>query len=264
MNDEYIQESSAIVLDCRAYRETSQILVLLSEHYGRVEAVGRGSRKSKGSIPDRFCQIYAVWRKPKEAHALVTLSRWEIEREFPPLRTSILAYALASLWAEALLALVAEGQEGGTSFEHTLHFLDALCLPNTANRLRWEILRMFWQLLQIQGFVGHWESCVLCGSRERLCFFSFEEMGPVCPPCASRRSESLYPLNELLARKLAEKVSAERQALAMPPRLGAEFFALYDFIIAHLSGRHLPSLPVLFELLGLHARLRSDASIFHC
>lgn len=249
MIDEHIHESSAIVLDCFVYRETSQILILLTKPYGRIEAVVRGSRKGRGNIPDRFCQIYAVWRKPKDPNALVTLTRWEIEREFPALRVSLFAYALATFWAETVRALVKEGQESESTFEQTLRFLGAVSPAANANRLPWRLLQMFWQLLEIHGFVRPWQSCPFCGSRERLAFFSFNEMSTICACCASKRNKDLYPLNEFLSRKLGEEFSREQSVLFVPPRLAAEFFKFYDSLIAQICGRRLSSLSVLLELL---------------
>lgn len=251
MNDEHIHESSAVVLDCRPYRETSQILSLLSRQYGRVEAVARGSRKPRGGIPDRFCQIYGVWRKPKDPNALVTLTRWEIEREFPAFRVSLLAYGLASFWTETVKALVKEGQESESTFEQTVQFLAAVSPNVKANRLPWGFLQMFWRLLEIHGFVGPWQSCAFCGSTEGLSFFSFSEMGPVCARCAGKACKNIYPLSELLVRKLGEDISKERSILVVPARVAAEFFALYDSVIAHICGRRLSSLPVLLDLLDL-------------
>jgi len=236
------KETSAIVLDARDYRETSQLLVLLTREYGRVEAVARGSRRVKGGVLDRFCLIHATWRRSQSPGALVTLGRWEIEEEFGGLRSSFRAYLLASIWAESLIVLLHDGAENVQSFDLTLDFFCQLA--HRHHLPAWSDLFYYWRLLQVHGFVGPWAGCGRCGAESGICGFSLNEMTVLCDRCV-RDSNDLFPISELLWRNLRREALGGSSDLRVPDACVVHFFTLYGLLFEHLTDRKPPSLALL-------------------
>jgi len=237
-------ESSAFVLDCREYRETSQLIVLLTEQYGRVDVVARGSRKARSGPPDRFSRIYAVWLPAKQDGALGTLTRWEFENEFPRLRDSYTAYLFASVWAEAVLALTARGAEDRPSFELTAQFLEALSQELARDQPSWGLLRRLWQLFEIHGYAVAWRECCRCGASAGMSHFSWDDMSPVCGRCVGA-TDDVFPLSEALASGLVA-VGRGTPWQSRPSRATIEeFLILFDEAMRRVADKRLPSLALL-------------------
>ena len=63
---ERIEMEAAFLLHARPYRETSQILDILSQNYGRIGLVAKGSRRPKSRWknalrPFQLCQMYYIF-----------------------------------------------------------------------------------------------------------------------------------------------------------------------------------------------------------
>ncbi len=243
---ELARESSAYVLDCRDFRETSQLLVLLSEKSGRIDAVARGSRKAKGPGLDRFSKVFVVWR-PSRTGGLVTLSRWELEETYPSLRTSYLAYLLASVWAESIVALTAAAGEEEEVYRLTSDFFCTFQQEKVVVLSTLKHVRLFWKLLESVGYAGSWRECAICKTRKSLNWFSFSVMAPLCDQCAFGEND-VYPVSSTFVRIMGEDKTEGWRGDAT---LWIEaFFHLYGEIIGRITERSLPSLELLKKTLA--------------
>lgn len=234
-------EALCLVLDCREYRESSQLAVFLTEEGERVAVVARGSRRAKKLPLDRFALGHAVWRVPRGGGGLGTLLRWELDRAPNVVHESYLAYLLASIWAETLLVFCVEGSQDQRLFHLTVEFFENLetshsqgCLPS------WSLLYLFWEALAVWGYVGRWARCGVCGRSADLPYFSWRHMAAACEYCVSADFD-LWPVSGGLARGLARRSATEKVAAECL----SEFFALYHEVVQRVSEQHLPSVQLL-------------------
>jgi DNA repair protein RecO (recombination protein O) len=237
-------ESTGIVLDCREFRESSQLLTLLTPHLGRVDLVARGSRRAKGSPPDRFSLIHAVWTRSKEG-GLGTLTRWELEEEFAPVRQVLVAYVLGSVWAEVAIAFTQSNNDETSTYALTKDFLSILASAPPHDLPVWGILNLMWRVLQVHGFLPSFEKCARCGSRRGASFFSWASMAPLCDSCC-HPYELAYPLDSFLVRRLMRAPLLSR----VDTFVARNFLCFYREYAQRILEKKLISFNMLFEVLG--------------
>ncbi len=239
-------ETSAYVLDCSTFRESSLLLRLVTEKAGRVDAVAKGARRVKGALLDRFCRIFAVWRPPRRAGQLVTLTRFDVEAEPRSLRESYLAYLLSCFWAEAVLALEIAEDENSSAFRLTQNFFSLLENSETAMQPNWRVLSLFWEFLKSHGVMGAWDECAHCGAKAELSHFSWEHMAPLCAHCVLS-SDDVFPLSYGLVSALQRANHLEGRNHAASLHVLAEFALLVGAIIERVAGKRLPSVALIMK-----------------
>ncbi|NBC11562.1 MAG: DNA repair protein RecO, partial [Planctomycetes bacterium] len=144
----------AIVLREFEWSETSQVVVLLTEHHGKVRGLAKGSKRRSPSSLQRFSggielltagQIVANTKRTAE---LANLTEWDQQQSYPWLRTDLSAQWAAMYAAELTAAMLADLDAHPSVFQQLGVFLDALqrAKPQAA------LLRYQWALLDDCGY----------------------------------------------------------------------------------------------------------------
>lgn len=103
-----MEKTAGIVIKCKDYSETSQLVWLFTKDFGKIKVIAKGSRASvkkfKGKL-DLFnlCDI-VIYRNPKRE--LHTLSECDVLEYFSKIRLDLNRLATASYFAELLDASV--------------------------------------------------------------------------------------------------------------------------------------------------------------
>ncbi len=125
-----VERQPAFVLHTRAYRETSQLVDILTPDFGRVRTVARGARKQRGLQP--FTELEVCWRGKSDLKSLVS---WET-RQTTCLLTGAALYSGLYL-NELLVRLVHESDEHSAlyrTYQRTLALIASGDNPEVALR----------------------------------------------------------------------------------------------------------------------------------
>jgi len=184
-----VQDQPAYILHHRPYRDTSQIVELLSRDYGRVALVSRGSRSAKSrlrAVLQPFRPISISWTGKTE---LATLTAAEPATRKPPQLTGN-ALPCAFYINELLIRLLHRfdvQQEIFQLYEATLYALQQHQQLESSLRLFEK------QLLQYLGFGINLSVDADSGEpvNEQLQYHYFVEHGPVLTPVAAQEQNQL-------------------------------------------------------------------------
>lgn len=177
-------QEPAFVLHARPYRETSQLLEVLTRHHGRVGLIARGSRRAKGSrsgLLQPFIPLLVGWRGRGELPVLAHCERHpDHDAALPPERLAVGLYV-----NELVVRLVPRGDVHERLFQHYARVLAELRhLDEVETALR----RFEVQLLGELGYGMEWARDSETGqpvSADQLYCVEIER-GPV--PVASRQA----------------------------------------------------------------------------
>ena len=146
------QLECAYVLHTRAYRETSLLVELLSQDYGRLHAVAKGAKRLHSPfkhVLQPFTPLFISW---VGRHDLVTLTHAEFKAVLPPLLPERLMSGF--YMNELLMRLLADQDPHPQLFLHYEQSLNALRQANTIA----PALRLFEKfLLQELGYGIAWD-----------------------------------------------------------------------------------------------------------
>jgi len=226
-----VQDQPAYILHQRPYRDTSQIVELLSRDYGRVALVSRGSRSAKSrlrAVLQPFRPLSMSWTGKTE---LATLTAAEPATRKPP-QLSGNALPCAFYINELLIRLLHRfdvQQEIFHLYESTLYALQQQQLESS--------LRLFEkQLLQYLGFGINLSVDADSGEpvSEQLQYHYFVEHGPVLTPTVAQEQNQLTISG-------ASLLAFERDELSSPT-VCREVKSLMRHVLAYyLGGKPLKS-----------------------
>jgi DNA repair protein RecO (recombination protein O) len=182
-------ETTALVLHCFDYRETSCIVRLATQDAGVVSAIARGARRPKsrfGSALDLFSSgvAHLSMNPVRDLHGLaafdVVRSRGEIAR-------SLARFAAASAIAELCLRFGREDDsgrvhDGATALLDAIEVADGGSAPAIA-------LAGAWRLVADLGFAPALTLCASCHAdlpADRAVTFHHRAGGALCERCAPR------------------------------------------------------------------------------
>ncbi|HHT9152165.1 MAG TPA: DNA repair protein RecO [Candidatus Hypogeohydataceae bacterium YC40] len=235
----------ALTLNRINYSNTSQIATFYTLHYGKLQALARGSKrmgkKALGSI-DLLSYNEIIFLK-KETSQLHLLTEWEVLEGFPAFRKDIERFYSACYVVELLNELSEEGEPDSPLFYLLLDTLFSLSRNNNKdlNLLAFEL-----QLLRHLGYLPELGECTQCGEkclRNSGAVLSPFRKGLLCKECASDIAEA--------------RVRLRRMPLHLSPAaIGAANF-LVDCKRSSLNRLHLPK-KVLEELRSLSAEYLSQ------
>ena len=187
--------TKALVLRAVDYKESDQILTLLTADQGKLTASARGCRK-KGSQIAAGCQLLC-W---SEMVLYDYKNRWQVkeastERQFDGIRTDLEKLALACYFAEVTEALAVEGlpcPELLSLILNSLHALDKLDKPLKLVKAAFEL-----KALCLAGYEPMLDGCAVCGAEEpKNMRFHTREGVLHCADCRKEMGEGIsMPMN---------------------------------------------------------------------
>jgi len=200
-----------IVLRTYKLGEADRIVVLLSEHHGKVRAVAKGVRKTKSRFGARLEPLSHVNLLLYRGRELDVVSQADSIDHFRALRDDLDRLTRAVALLEVVDQLAQEREENSRLYMMLLGALRSLASRDSVLL----VPAFFWKLLAAEGLGPELDTCVSCGSPDTLVAYDVGEGGVLCRTC--RRGVALSPaaldllrriLGGDLARVLAEPASA--------------------------------------------------------
>lgn len=180
-----LETSFAIVLRATEFSETSCIVTLFTENFGKISALAKGARRKKSPFEGGLdlLSVFRIAFIKKSGESLDLLTEAKLEKCFRVRKTGLSALYCGYYIAELLTKFTHDGDPFPglyRSAQRTLASLHEHPDLSTA-MLRWEL-----EVLQEVGHAPFLEGCVECGEvlpEARWFHFAIGFGGLVCPKC---------------------------------------------------------------------------------
>ena len=185
-----LYRDTAVVLRTYKLGEADRIVVLLTEHHGKVRAVAKGVRKTTSKFGARLEPLSHVRLQLYQGRELDIVSQAESVETLAPLVSDLdhLTRGLAILEAVDQLAMEREPAP-------QLYRMLVGALRTIAERSGPLVVPAFyWKLLASEGVRPQLDSCVRCETGEPLVAFDAHEGGVLCRACRQGAPISLAAL----------------------------------------------------------------------
>jgi DNA repair protein RecO (recombination protein O) len=239
------EKTQAIVLRVVDFSETSCIVTLFTEHFGKIGALAKGARRPKSPFDSALdllalCRIVFI---DKSGDVLDLLTEARLERRFRSASRDLSRLYAGYYVAELLLELTELGDPHPELYQRADDTLLALdrAGPVAETVLQFEVATL--------RLLGHWpalDACVLCGTpasagQDRVLFGQLAG-GLLCPRCrqGQRQVVSVSREGHETLRQLAGADSGECVG-QIEPRVRGELRGLLNHYVANLLG-HPPRL----------------------
>jgi DNA repair protein RecO (recombination protein O) len=239
------------------YSETSQILVVFTQRYGKVRMIAKGIRRSTRKrfatgidLLEEGDVAFSVRTPGQEALAILTA--WRQRSAFSGIRGALPRIHAAEYAAEVVAALTEDWDPHPQLFDTLVRFLEYLA---GADEVMAPVVRFQRRLLEAIGSIPRFDVCAACGrplEPHGPPYFSSREGGLLCPSCEASRAEKrqvrpdsldILRSKETGTRNHPSEVSGgvqpRRPSRAPDARLNAMLgaFDIFNYHISHLMGR---------------------------
>lgn len=251
------EKTQAIVLRVIEFSETSCVLTLFTEHFGKIGALAKGARRPKGPFEgglDLLSVVRIVFLH-KSSDALDLLTEAKLHRRFRSAQRDLSRLYAGYYVAELLSELTDNGDPHPELFalaDETLFALDSGG-PVAQAMLRFEV-----HALRLLGHLPSLVECVGCGQQveaEGRVPFGLVAGGVLCPKCRPGQRQVVSVSSAALAtlRQFAQANGDWRELaldeLALDERVRGELRGVWNNYLAHLIGHK----PRMHEYLGVLA-----------
>jgi DNA repair protein RecO (recombination protein O) len=247
------EKSLAIVLRVVAFSETSCVVTLFTEGFGKIRGLAKGARRPKSPF-EAALDLLAVCRVVflhKSTDALDLLTEARLERRFRAASRD-LARLYAGLYvAELLHDLTDDHDPHPRLFQAALAALGAL---DDGGEVLREVLRFELTALRELGQLPQLADCVECGcplvteaTRERVAFAVLAG-GVVCPRCKPGKRQVISVSAQVLRwlRTMADAGDDAWRHMPLGPEGHGELRAVMNHYLVHILGHR----PRLHRFLG--------------
>lgn len=241
------EKSLAIVLRTIAFSETSLVVTLFTEDFGKVSALAKGARRPKGPF-DAALDLLAICRVvflPKSSASLDLLTEAKLQRRFRAASRSLPALYAAYYVAEMLRELTDEHDPHRELFWLSYQTLVDLDENQEVTR---SVMRFELGALRVLGHLPSLDHCTGCGAPfvgENRVAFGLISGGLLCPRCrpGKRQVATVSPATIATMQTLARERS-DWQNVELPPAVGGEIRGLLNRYFCNLLG-HRPKTQAL-------------------
>lgn len=266
-----IVKSRAIVLRRQRLGETSKLVTLYTEEYGKLKVTAKGARRPKskfGAALEPLTEVQAVCYL-RDERELQILSECDVVRQHPQLQADLERLSFGSAACELVDRLTVEGEANRRLYRCLSGVLAGLG-EVTAGQV--EPLFWYYQLrvAEALGYRPELARCVGCGAALEAdwLWFGAEAGGALCPGCGHGQGVRLAGESVRLLGRLQQIRGYTPEAIPpVPPRRGEIRAALRSFLEYHGGGRgRLRSLDFLEAVSGRDgsaADHSSDAGVRH-
>ena len=198
----------AVVLGSHKFGEADRVVVLLTEHHGKVRAVARGVRKTRSSIGSRLEPMSHVELSLRTGKELDTIGEVKLINVHHNLRGDYERLTQGLSMVEAVNKLTPDKETVEHLYEvlsRALHALDQRRSPLLLGAF-------YWRLLAIEGHTPQLESCVACGEVSDVFTFDVLHGGTHCLSCRSggpMSTRALEIMRMILGGKMNEALMLE-------------------------------------------------------
>jgi DNA repair protein RecO (recombination protein O) len=203
----------AVVL--RTYRlgESDRIVVLLTEHHGKVRAVAKGVRKTTSRFGARLEPLSNVNLLLYQGRELDIVSQADMVDTTAPLHHDLDRLTQGISMLEAVDQLAIEREPAPELYRMLVGALRTLGeRPSSL-----VVPAFFWKLLAAEGVRPELDVCVRCGEAGPLVAFDVDQGGVLCRSCRSGAPvspEALELLRQIMGGRLNEALAAPADAAA--------------------------------------------------
>ena len=210
-------KDQAVCIRTRTYSESSQIVTLFARSYGKLQAIAKGSRRTKGTFKggvELLCPAEIIFRPSRGDSTLGTLQSFDLLKTSSHLRNNLIGLHCAQLAAD-LLDQFTEEMDPHEELYDT--FLSAIGNFGTDSRNDIVLLQYELILLREAGFEPVWRHCCQCTREmpkdQNRYYFSSRKSGMICRDCEpgipEKRFISPQALNVLQSGTFDEKTSPQ-------------------------------------------------------
>jgi len=237
------EKSLAIVLKVVEFSETSCVVTMFTEDFGKVGALAKGARRPKGPFEgaiDLLALIRIVFLR-KSSEALDLLTEAKLERRFRSAQRELARLNAGYYVAELLTELTERGDPHPALFQAADRTLIAI---DSGAPLAETILRFELTALREVGHLPLLTACVVCGrpvTPSSRVPFGMIAGGMLCDECRPGR-RGVVSVSSAVIEVLREASSREGEAPAEPavqPAIRGELRAVMNNYVAHLIGHRL-------------------------
>ncbi len=234
-----LEKSSAIVLRLVDFSETSCVVTLFTQHFGKISALAKGARRPKGPF-DSALDLLALCRivfLQKSSDSLDLLTEAKLVRRFRSASRDLSRLYAAYYVAELLLELTEFGDPHPELFEESERALSNL---DQHSDVADTVLRFEMSLLRQLGYLPALRVCAVCGAsalQQDRVLFGLAAGGLLCPKCrpGQRQVVSLSrPAADVLDR--TANPSDGSPAPMDDPKLRGELRGLMNRYLTNLLG----------------------------
>jgi DNA repair protein RecO (recombination protein O) len=189
----HVYKTQAIVLRQRKLGEADKIVTLYCSHYGKVDAVAKGVRRTKSRLAGHLEPLTLGSYLIAEGRDLDIVTQAETVDAFGTLREDLQRLSRGLYCAELVERLTPERSEGNPIFR-LLH--ETLALLDREPELDLCVRRFEARLLDELGYRPNLETCAVCGKRLEPIenYWSATVGGAICTGCGDD-SLRLAPLS---------------------------------------------------------------------
>jgi DNA repair protein RecO (recombination protein O) len=233
------EKTQAIVLRVIEFSETSCVLTLFTEHFGKVSALAKGARRPKGPFEgalDLLALVRIVFLR-KSSEALDLLTEAKLQRRFRSAQRD-----LSRLYAGYYVAeLLSELTDNGDPHPELFALADATLLALDGGRpVAPAILRLEVLALRLLGHLPSLDECVGCGQavpEQPRTPFGLVAGGVLCSKCrpGQRQVVSLTAAGLAALRRFAEPTS-DWESMELDEKVRGELRGAMNNYLAHLIG----------------------------
>jgi DNA repair protein RecO (recombination protein O) len=241
----------AIVIRRRDFGEADRLVTLLTDDYGKIRAIAKGTRRTKSRLAGHLEPFARTNLLIARGRNLDIITQAQVRDSMHHLRSSERSILYASHWAEIADQLMVEAQENRFAYGALVRALTSLELersPEITSRI------CEWEFLSAAGFQPELFRCTNCGEmiQPGANGFHIEAGGVVCPRC-----HGLDPLSRDIsndALRVLRTIARGDGEMLYNRELGAGVMAeVEDVLIAYLRNvieRELHAYAILKSLDG--------------
>ncbi|MDD2574269.1 MAG: DNA repair protein RecO [Bacillota bacterium] len=163
------------------FGEGDKILTLLTEKYGKIQAMAKGARRTRSKLvagTQLFCYCDFVLFKGKTWYYI---DQAEIINTFHKIRNDLVTLSCCTYLMELAGEVVQPGQAPGRLLKVVLEALNLFAAGEIGPEILLRAAEL--KILAYAGFKPQLEHCVNCGGASRAGYFSPGSGGILCPAC---------------------------------------------------------------------------------
>ncbi|MCL4202659.1 MAG: DNA repair protein RecO [Pirellulaceae bacterium] len=215
-----LEKTSAIVLRLVDFSETSCVVTLFTEDFGKIGALAKGARRPKGPFDSALdllalCRIVFIH---KSSEALDLLTEAKLLRRFRAASRDLSRLYAAYYVAELLLELTEFGDPHPELFGESERALSSL---DQEGNIAETVMRFEMSALRQLGYLPALDVCAVCGSpvpAEGRVLFGHLAGGVLCQTCRPGQRQVVS-----LSRESWDALRSWEQMGLAPERFGDEF-----------------------------------------
>ena len=244
-----LYKTKGIILRTRKLGEADRIVSILSNNFGKVDAVAKGIRKTRSKFGSRLEPFTHVDLVLYEGRNLDIVTQAEIIDSFSGVRDNLDRMTYGSAMLDLASKVSVEGERDIALYNLLLRSLEVL--SRTGKNFRLLLTAFDIKLMAISGYMPKLDHCVICDKSPGVkMHFSFEWGGVVCEACrgADRNSIPVTPTAVEVFLKLLRLPLSDTIDLDIIARIEDELYLLMRDYVAYYIQSRLKSRETLSQL----------------